>query len=125
MKRLIVESWLLLLHCEWIIRFRDFEKLHRAVRREPVRPTETSRCVPVERLCRAMDYACVFYFKRLWCLQRSSATAMILRRYGHDAQLVIGAQMVPFKSHAWCEINGAVVNDIPYIRDIYEVLERC
>jgi len=33
--------------------------------------------------------------------------------------------MLPFRSHAWCEINGNVVNDKPYMLDVYTVLERC
>jgi hypothetical protein len=39
--------------------------------------------------------------------------------------MVIGAQMLPFKSHAWVEIGGSIVNDKPYMLDIYQVLERC
>jgi hypothetical protein len=39
--------------------------------------------------------------------------------------MVIGAQVLPFKSHAWVEVDGRVVNDKPYIPEIYRVLERC
>jgi hypothetical protein len=59
------------------------------------------------------------------CLQRSAATRFLLRRHGLEAEMVIGAQIVPFKSHAWVEIEGAVVNDKPYMLDIYQILERC
>jgi hypothetical protein len=52
-------------------------------------------------------------------------TAVLLRRRGWRAEMVIGAQILPFKSHAWVEIEGQVVNDKPYMRDIYNVLERC
>ena len=75
-------------------------------------------------LCRAMEFACAFYPKRVLCLQRSAATLFLLRRYGWNAQLVIGAQTTPLKSHAWVELNGAVVGDKPYMREIYQVLER-
>ncbi len=125
MKRLVLESWFLLLRFEWIIRFRGFKALRRAVEEEAVRPSTSARPEPKDALCRAMDYACVFYFKPVLCLQRSAATTLFLRRHGWSAEMVIGAQMLPFKSHAWCEINGVVVNDKPYMRDIYDVLERC
>ena len=125
MKRLVLESWLLLLCFEWIMRFHEFRELHRTVREAPVRPTPNAELLPKERLCGAMDYACVFYFKRVLCLQRSAATTLLLRRHGWSAEMVIGAQMLPFKSHAWCEINGVVVNDKPYMPEIYQVLERC
>jgi hypothetical protein len=39
--------------------------------------------------------------------------------------LVIGTQLIPFQSHAWVEMEGAIVNDKPYLLDIYQVLERC
>lgn len=125
MKRRVLESWLLLLDFDWIIRRGEFRELHRLVADEPVRSTTSARLPPYKDLCRAMDYACVLYFKRVLCLQRSAATTILLRRHGWNAEMVIGAQVLPFKSHAWCEVNGAVVNDKPYMQDIYEVLERC
>ena len=125
MKRQILHSWLLLLYFDWIMHWRNFRELHRIVEEEPIRPTTSARMTPYEDLSRAMDYACVLYFRRVLCLQRSSATAVMLRRYGWNAEMLIGAQILPFKSHAWCEINGVVVNDKPYMHDIYEILERC
>lgn len=72
-----------------------------------------------------MDLACVFYFKHVVCLQRSAATTILLRRYGWDAELVIGTQMMPARFHAWVEIGDSVVNDKPYVAQIFQVLERC
>jgi hypothetical protein len=107
------------------MRFRGYKELRRTVEEERIRQTLSARPVEQDQLCRAMDYACVFYFKPVRCLQRSAATTLLLRHHGWRAEMVIGAQMLPFRSHAWCEINGAVVNDKPYVRAIYEVLERC
>jgi transglutaminase superfamily protein len=76
-------------------------------------------------LCRCVDLACVFYLKPVLCLQRSAATTLILRNHGWKAQLVIGAQPFPFKSHAWVEIDQEVINDRPYMAEIYQVLDRC
>jgi hypothetical protein len=39
--------------------------------------------------------------------------------------MVTGAQIVPYEFHAWVEIEGAVINDKPYMHEIYQVLERC
>jgi hypothetical protein len=72
-----------------------------------------------------MDLACVLYFKRVFCLQRSSATTILLRRYGWRAEMVTGAQISPFEFHAWTEVNHLIVNDKPYLHEIYQVLERC
>lgn len=125
MKRLVLEGWILLLRFEWIMRFREFKELHRRVGRESVRAITSTRLVPKEKLCEAMDLACVFYPKRVLCLQRSAATTMLLRRYGWSAEMVIGAQVLPFQAHAWVEVDGTVVNDKPYVADIFQPLERC
>lgn len=124
MLRLVLESWILLLRFETTMRSGGFNEIYRSVREYPVDFAAPSLETP-EDLCRAIDYACVFYFKRVLCLQRSAATTLLLRRHGRRAEMVIGAQLLPFRSHAWCEINGAVINDKPYIEDIYAVLERC
>jgi Transglutaminase-like superfamily len=125
MKSLVLESWLLLFRFEWIMRSGRFQALCRIVEREPVRDVPSARFVTKEDLCRAVDYASVFYFKHVLCLQRSAATALLLRRHGFSAELVIGAKLLPFRSHAWVESDGQVINDRPYMHSIYQVLERC
>jgi hypothetical protein len=39
--------------------------------------------------------------------------------------MVIGVQHLPFVAHAWVEVAGRVVNDKPYMSEIYSVLFRC
>jgi hypothetical protein len=121
----ILESWILLVRFEVKMRFGQFQKLHQIVHEAPVKASAEEGLPKSEDLCTAMDYACVWYFKRVLCLQRSCATTLLLRRHGWKAEMVIGAQLVPFKSHAWVEIEGAVVNDKPYVTEIFHVLERC
>jgi Transglutaminase-like superfamily len=125
MTRSILKSWLLLLYVGWLMRVRGFERVHLIVRETSVKPMQPKGVIASSDLCQAIDIACVFYFKHVLCLQRSAATAILLRRHGWVAEMVIGVQMVPFKSHAWCEVNGLVVNDKPYMTEIYTVLERC
>jgi hypothetical protein len=125
MKRFVLESWLLLLYFEFIMRFRDFRALREIVRKKKIQPVNNRALPSSADLCHAVDLSCVFYFKQVMCLQRSAATTLLFRRHGWEAEMVIGAQVLPFKSHAWVEIKGAVVNDKPYMMDIYRVLERC
>jgi Transglutaminase-like superfamily len=123
---LVLKSWLLLSFVGLVMRFDGLKALHRLVRKRRVSSeasSHPSQCN--ELLCHAVDLACVFYFKKVLCLQRSAATVLLLRKHGWNAELVIGAQLLPFKSHAWVEINGKVVNDKPYTADMYQVLERC
>lgn len=101
----------------------NFASLHKAVRSFPVRPIVDTH--EMGTLCHTMDLACICYWKEVLCLQRSAATTCLLRYHGFRAQLVVGAQHLPFKAHAWVEIEGYVVNDRPYVSDIYHVLDRC
>jgi hypothetical protein len=125
MKRLIFEGWILLLYLEIVARFGGLKQLRNAVRKPLVKPMGSVGVKSSAELCHAMDFASIFYFKTVLCLQRSAATTLLLRRHGWDAHMVIGAQLIPFKSHAWVEINGVVVNDRPYMLEIYQVLDRC
>jgi hypothetical protein len=125
MKRLIAESYLLLIQIDMMMRFHNLQSIHTLVQNSNIQDS-TFQIVPsTQRLCHAIDLACVFYPKRVLCLQRSAATTLLLRRYGHKAEMVIGAQMLPFKSHAWVEVGETIVNDKPYMLNIYRVLERC
>jgi len=102
----------------------DFARLRNHVRRYPVR---AQRITPesVNQIVSAVDRASIWYWKQVLCLQRSAATACLLKSHGLRAELVIGSQSLPFKAHAWVEVEGQVVNDKPYVRDIYAVLDRC
>jgi hypothetical protein len=102
----------------------NFATLYNKVRSCPVSKKAPSPDA-VERICSALDMACIWYWKEVPCLQRSAATACLLKRYGVPAQMVIGARQMPFKAHAWVEVEGRVVNDKPYIPEMYAVLDRC
>ena len=122
---LVLRTYLCLVEIDVLMRFGDLESIHRRVRKSATRSVTARTGPAVNELCRAVDLACAFYFKKILCLQRSAVTTLQLRKYGYRAELAIGAQILPFKSHAWVEIDGVVVNDKPYMRDIYQVLERC
>ena len=102
----------------------NFTSLYEKVRNHPMGPKPASPD-PVERVCSAVDMACIWYWKEVLCLQRSAVTACLLKERGFSAQLVIGAQQMPFKAHAWVEVEGQVVNDKPYVNGMYAVLDRC
>jgi hypothetical protein len=119
-----LEAYAMLLRFEFYLARRDFQGLYRRVRDYPI-ATQAPRPDAARRICSAIDLACVWYPKQVLCLERSAATTCLLRRYGIDAQLIMGAQRMPFKAHAWVEVDGQVINDKPYMREIYAVLDRC
>jgi hypothetical protein len=48
----------------------------------------------------------------------------LLRHHGIGAHLVIGCRPLPFESHAWVEVDGRVVNDLPQYQRTFIVLNR-
>ena len=72
----------------------------------------------------AVDIACIWYWKQVLCLQRSAAITCLLRELGVPAQLVIGAQQIPFRAHAWVEVNGRVIHERSDVHAIFAVLDR-
>jgi Transglutaminase-like superfamily len=121
---LFLDAYLNLILFDLYLSRADFAALYARVRgyRLRSRATTPNR---LERICAAVNLACVWYPKEVLCLQRSAATACLLKKYSVAAELVIGAQQMPFKAHAWVEVDGQVVNDKPYLRAFYGVLDRC
>jgi hypothetical protein len=124
MSFLFLKAYLKLILFDLYLARGNFAALYDKVRNYPV-AKQTPTPDAVERICSAIDMACIWYWKEALCLQRSAATACLLKKYGVPAQLVIGAQQMPFKAHAWVEVGGHVVNDKPYTPEMYAVLDRC
>ena len=79
----------------------------------------------IDRVCRAVNYACIWYPKQALCLQRSFVTTYLLRKYGIPAHMVLGAQKLPFKAHAWVEVDGQAINERSNVQATYAVWDRC
>lgn len=123
--KILWQAYWELLRLEYFVLRENFGGIHDRVRMARLQ----NRCLDVaiteDRLCRAIDVAAALYFKNVLCLQRSAAAARLLKKYGFRAEMVIGVQQLPFLAHAWVEVAGRVVNDKPYMTEIYLVLARC
>jgi hypothetical protein len=119
---LILKAWFALAWYDLTAKVRGYRAVQVATQREVSPPHASLTRVSWERICEAIEIASVLYFKQVHCLQRSSTATRLLRNAGWDAHLVVGVQMTPFISHAWVELDGAVVNDKPYMRQKYRVL---
>jgi hypothetical protein len=121
---LVFEAYLELIRFDLYVARGNFAVLYERVRTYPTR-SRTPTDGTIEAVCAAVDLASIWYWKEALCLQRSASTSCLLKRHGVPAQLVIGTQQLPFKAHAWVEVGGRVVNDKPYMPEIYAVLDRC
>jgi hypothetical protein len=124
MSFLVLKGYLNLIYFDLYLARGNFAALYNKVRKYPV-AKRTPASDGIERICSAIDMASIWYWKEAQCLQRSAATACLLKNHGVPAKLVIGAQQIPFKAHAWVEVDGRVVNDKPYAPETYAVLDRC
>jgi hypothetical protein len=79
----------------------------------------------INRVCMAVNYACIWYPKQALCLQRSFVTTYLLKQYGVAAHMVLGAQKLPFKAHAWVEVEGQAINERSNVQATYTVWDRC
>jgi hypothetical protein len=120
---LVLRAYFTLVLFDLYITRGNFASLYRKVHTYPRRQTLCSENAAA-RICAAVDMATIWYWKQIQCLQRSAATACLLRSQGFRAEMVIGAQMIPYKVHAWVEIDGNVVSDKPYMHEIYQLLDR-
>jgi hypothetical protein len=121
---LILEAFVQLLRFDPLLTRGNFSSIYERVRRPSFASTPI-RANDVQQICSAIDLASVYYWRRILCLQRSAATASLLKRFGIPAQMVIGIQHFPFRAHAWVEIEGRVVSDKPDMHAVYEILDRC
>jgi Transglutaminase-like superfamily len=87
--------------------------------------SKTNRSGIIARVCVAVNYACVWYPKQALCLQRSFVTTYLLRKHGIAAQMVLGAQKLPFKAHAWVEVDGRAINERSNVQTTYAVWDKC
>jgi hypothetical protein len=124
MRALTWQAFRQLIRYEFFLLRHDFATLHSKVHLLTVSSRRTE-LGDVERICAAVAYACILYPKEVLCLQRSAVAVALLRQYGVPAEMVIGAQRLPMKVHAWVEVNGRVVNDKPEIQADYVIMERC
>ena len=101
----------------------SFSAFYHTVKRWPV-SCEHGDPEAVAPVCEAVDKATTWYPKQAMCLQRSAVATCLLRSRGLPAQMVIGCRKIPFKSHAWAELYGLVVNDKQKVQELFRVLDR-
>jgi len=121
MKLVFWQAFAGLVFFDLVVRHRDFATMLRLVRSQKV-----ESCAPctdmIDRVCTALNKACVWYPKRVLCLQRSAVGVCLLRHYGIPAKMVIGVRVMPLLAHAWVEVDGKVVNDVSRVQQHYGYL---
>jgi hypothetical protein len=102
----------------------SFRVLHSTVKGWKVANVPAEQDI-IDRVCMAVNHACVWYPKHALCLQRSFVTIYLLRRHAVRADMILGAQKLPFKAHAWVEVEGRTINERSNVQATYSVWDRC
>jgi len=121
---LFFKAILALLAYDVLDRFCRFATIYSTVKGWTVAP-RPAHADTIDRVCNAVNYACVWYPKQALCLQRSFVTTHLLRKQGVQAHMVLGAQKLPFKAHAWVEVDGRAINERSNVQATYAVWDRC
>lgn len=125
---LVAKAFFCLVRVDFILRIRGYRQLRALLEGASARSGDVSTASSVavtEAACNAALRACSWYFPRPLCLQRSAATALLLRRHGVPATVVVGARIAPVQGHAWVEVGELIVNDDPeFITRHYAIVER-
>ncbi|SRR5579883_857828 len=119
---LIVEAYARLLWYDVFMSRHDLAALCHKIKRIPLRSRVKSRFCTTD-IDSALSTACAFYPRQVLCLQHSAVLVQMLRARGSAAKLVIGTQTLPFKAHAWVEMNGEILNDRLASRETFQILE--
>jgi hypothetical protein len=120
---LFVEALFGLLLYDLLNTFFPFKVIHSTVKGWKLSDKQGARDT-IDQVSRAVDLAALWYPKRALCLQRSFVSTYLLRRRGIPARLVLGALKLPFRAHAWVEVNERTVNERAEAQAIQGVWER-
>ncbi len=121
---LYAQAWWYLIRFDIVLLSRGFPALYYSVKNHRLCKVAAISS-QAELIVTVFEVACIWYPKQVRCLQRSAALTCMLRDRGVAAQMVIGTQKLPFKAHAWVEVNECVVSDKKYTPDMYAILDRC
>jgi len=121
---LLIRALLALCAYDVLSTFCRFETIYSMVKNWTVARAPSAQDT-IKRVCTAVNYACIWYPKQALCLQRSFVTTYLLRKSGVPAHMVLGAQKLPFKAHAWVEVNGQAINERSNVQATYAVWDRC
>jgi hypothetical protein len=123
-KRETVTAFFGLLAFDLLLKLRGFQSLIEKVEHWPTAEPITTDLETCRRVRAMVDRAQMYYPKKAMCLQHSAVVTCLLRRRGVPAQMILAAQTLPPKAHAWVEVAGKVVNDFAAVQNTYQVMRR-
>jgi len=98
--------------CRWATRSGRLSYVIRKVRAErETKPRHPRNDADIETCARHFQDSLLFVASKDRCLSRSLALVRYLFRRGHQADLVLGVRMMPFRAHAWVQFGETLLID--------------
>jgi Transglutaminase-like superfamily len=107
---------------DWRIKTHSFERLYGSLGSYPI-AAEKLPDAAISEIEDAVQFVSIWYWKRVLCLQRSCCLFWMLRDAGKPARLQIGAQHWPPRTHAWVNVEGRIVGDLPHKVQPFRLLD--
>jgi hypothetical protein len=99
-------------------------RLTKIIKRWPTKKSHAMNQTKLKKTCAGIERARIWYPKKVMCMQHSAVICFLLRCQGLLAHVAIGGRQMPFKSHAWVEVSGCVLNDNQKVQHTYKVFTR-
>ncbi|HEY2974377.1 MAG TPA: lasso peptide biosynthesis B2 protein [Pyrinomonadaceae bacterium] len=98
-----------------------FSRLCRVIQGWPLMKRERLNEQRLKRIFAGIERARIWYPKQMMCMQHSAVITCLSRYWGLPALMAVGARKMPFKSHAWVEVGGTVINDTQKVKRFYRL----
>jgi hypothetical protein len=97
----------------WILRKRGLGAAIAWATPRVIAGARSPRSPSPETITRSVAIAAAFVPGYFRCLEQSLVLCHALRMCGYAAELKIGATAYAFRAHAWIELNGVPLNELP------------
>jgi len=112
-KRYILQAYILRIKVDLILKIRGFKGLIDFIKksRNPKKSYKKTNPEEYNSLASIVNRACFYYFYRTKCLEWAATLTLLALKKGLQCNLVIGVQNMPFRAHAWGQVDNLVVAD--------------
>lgn len=103
-------------HTNKTLLYRDAHGLVNELRQRKIKPRRKHK-IHINSLVESHIRARMLYPRTTLCFDGAAALALHAWALNIAAEFVIGVQNRPFMAHAWVEVDGHIVSDLPYFQE--------
>lgn len=118
-KKLVWQFYLLLIKVHFVVNILGFESLIRSIQRKKKTYKKFLAVNPEKfgTLVTALNRACFYFPFKTKCLEWASALTLMGLKNKWQCNMEVGVHTLPFSAHAWVNVNGSVIADLPDLQE--------